>query len=149
MVAGSPTCPILRATTRSGFGHTKAQGAPSGSRPTEGDEPVWSRDDRELYYRQGNAIMALAVRGTDAFQFDAPKLLFEGGFHHENVPSYDVTPDGTFIMMLQSDEARETYARRPDRSRLGRRAETVGTPPELDEPHGDSHAHPEPATIPS
>ena len=74
--------------------------------PAGGDEPVWSRDDRELYYRQASAIMAVAVEpGADELEFEAPELLFDGRFYHDNQPSYDVTPDGNFIMLQQGDDA--------------------------------------------
>ncbi|MDP6580046.1 MAG: protein kinase, partial [Vicinamibacterales bacterium] len=41
-----------------------------------GSWPVWGRQGRELFYRQGNAIVAVPVVTTPAFEFGAPRELF-------------------------------------------------------------------------
>ncbi len=68
-----------------------------------GSAPVWSRRGGELFYRRGNALMAVAVRGNGAAFFAAaPRRLFEGEFAPPAAgsPGYDAAPDGRrFVMM--------------------------------------------------
>jgi predicted Ser/Thr protein kinase len=70
---------------------------------TGGAEPVWSRDGRELFYRQGNRMYAVAIR-SDGGQFapGRPELLFEaqialGQFGN---PNYDVSEDGERFLVV-------------------------------------------------
>jgi serine/threonine-protein kinase len=72
-----------------------------------GDEPVWSADGSELFYRRGQAMMVVAVgnKGND-FSFAPPQQLFSGPFAQtagEVSRSYDVSRDGRFLMMLPAD----------------------------------------------
>jgi hypothetical protein len=39
---------------------------------TGGEEPHWSKDGRELYYRSGNRMMAASIEGDDAFRSGTP-----------------------------------------------------------------------------
>jgi serine/threonine protein kinase/Tol biopolymer transport system component len=66
-----------------------------------GEEPLWSSDGRELFYRNGQKWMAVAVATKPEFRADRPRLLFEGSYL--NVPgySYDIAPDGRRFLMLQ------------------------------------------------
>lgn len=43
-----------------------------------GLEPKWSSDGRELFYRSGDQLMAVAVEAGEAFQVGEPKVLFDG-----------------------------------------------------------------------
>jgi len=40
-----------------------------------GYEPLWSADGRELFYRQGDAMMVVAVETAAEFSFAAPRML--------------------------------------------------------------------------
>jgi Tol biopolymer transport system component len=74
-----------------------------------GQEPVWSRSGRELYYLEGNKIMMAAVSSGARFSFQPATALFDAPFFH--VPagmtvsgwsggrSYDVGADGRFLMI--------------------------------------------------
>jgi serine/threonine-protein kinase len=67
-----------------------------------GFEPRWSADGRELYYLQGNAMMAVAVETEGEFSFAAPEQLFAGSYVTLPVAfasSYDVARDGRFLMI--------------------------------------------------
>jgi Tol biopolymer transport system component len=67
-----------------------------------GIEPKWSADGRELYYLQGNAMMAVAVESEGEFSFEAPEQLFAGSYLTISGPfgsSYDVARDGRFLMI--------------------------------------------------
>jgi serine/threonine-protein kinase len=78
---------------------------------TGGVNPAWSRDGRELFYLQSNrgahistSMMAVDVPTTGELKASAPHVLFEGPYVI-TVPlrSFDVTPDGEFIMVLSQD----------------------------------------------
>lgn len=71
-----------------------------------GKLPVWSRSGRELFYRRGDAVMAVPVTPGATSAFDTPRRLFEGRFFEAEPggPNYDVTPDDQrFLMVLPGD----------------------------------------------
>ena len=71
-----------------------------------GVEPVWARDGRELYYLEGNKLMAVAVDTGSEFNFKPPVLLFEYRYQRSGQPpSYDVGPDGRFLVIKPSNAA--------------------------------------------
>jgi len=69
-----------------------------------GEEPVWSRDGREIFYRNGQKWMVVAIETKPEFRAGTPRLMFEGPYF--NVPglSYDVAPDGKRFLMIQVGE---------------------------------------------
>jgi eukaryotic-like serine/threonine-protein kinase len=69
--------------------------------PDGGDEPAWSPDSTELYYRRGSDLMVLKVPAAGASSWPAPDVLFTGTFARDTFgdQSYDVAPDGRFLMM--------------------------------------------------
>jgi Tol biopolymer transport system component len=72
-----------------------------------GTYPVWSRNGRELYYRQGDAVMAVPLEATDRLHVETPIRLFSGRYTGTaRDPGFDVTPDGHFIM-VKADPASE------------------------------------------
>jgi serine/threonine-protein kinase len=67
-----------------------------------GTEPCWSRDGRELFYREGDAMMAAAVRTQPAFAVTERRRLFSGAFlPGGSFREYDVTPDGRRFVMVR------------------------------------------------
>jgi serine/threonine protein kinase/Tol biopolymer transport system component len=67
-----------------------------------GREPVWSHDGKELFYLQGNAMMAVPVKAEQKFSFDVAKKLFNVAYFVAADPavhSYDVASDGRFLMI--------------------------------------------------
>ena len=71
-----------------------------------GTSPKWSRNGRELFYRQGDALMAVAIDTTQAFRAAKPTRLFSG--HYSGTgrdDEFDVAPDGRRFVMVKSDEA--------------------------------------------
>ena len=68
-----------------------------------GIQPVWSPAGGELFYREGDKMMVVAVEKGPAFRSSKPKVLFEGpfatGFLHN--PNYTVSPDGQRFVMIQ------------------------------------------------
>src|ERR1700739_3608398 len=43
-----------------------------------GREPLWNRNSRELFYRNGNKVMAVEITTKPSFSPGTPKMLFEG-----------------------------------------------------------------------
>jgi Tol biopolymer transport system component len=64
-----------------------------------GEEPVWSPMGDKLFYRNGDKWMVVSISTKPQFTAGMPQLLFEGPY--SNVPgiSYDVTPDGRFLVL--------------------------------------------------
>jgi serine/threonine-protein kinase len=73
-----------------------------------GAEPVWAPDGRELFYRNGDAMMAVAIVTEPELSVGTPSLLFEGRFlgtgsvHLRR--NYDVSPDGQRFLMIQREQ---------------------------------------------
>jgi serine/threonine protein kinase len=69
---------------------------------TGGDAPVWSKDGRELYFRNGRKFFAVEVSFEPAFRTSAPELLHEVSFDRA-IPRfphyYDVASDGRFLVV--------------------------------------------------
>ncbi len=74
-----------------------------------GTEPLWSRDGRELFYRNLDRVLVVPMRpGTGPGK---PKLVFQGPYLFSgDVPAlssnrqYDVSPDGRTLLMIKSSE---------------------------------------------
>jgi Tol biopolymer transport system component len=64
-----------------------------------GSQPLWARNGRELFYRNGDRMMAVAVTTDATFSATKPQLLFEAKARSGSLLSYDVTPDGEFLMI--------------------------------------------------
>jgi hypothetical protein len=84
---------------------------PGGKRQISTDggfEPAWNRNGRELFYRNGSRMMAVAVATTPSFSAGAPQTLFQG--RYETIGwgerDYDVSPDGSRFLMLIAAEDR-------------------------------------------
>src|SRR6185503_5381726 len=76
---------------------------------TEGGREVnWSRDGRQLFYRFGPRMFAVAVDTTRGFEAGKPVLLFERPYYTDQDNGsgfdYDVAPDGRFLMIKPSEE---------------------------------------------
>ena len=51
-----------------------------------GNEPVWSRNGRELFYRSGDAMMAVDIVTGPVFAAGKPRRLFEGSYETTHRP---------------------------------------------------------------
>jgi serine/threonine protein kinase/Tol biopolymer transport system component len=76
-----------------------------------GAEPVWSRDGREIFYRQNDSLLTVALDTS------GPTLSFKGAVELFKEPSYlknddgqlamrtyDVAPDGRFLMIQRAGD---------------------------------------------
>ncbi len=73
-----------------------------------GDSPLWSRDGRELFFRNGDNAFATAVRTDTAFSNDSPKLLFRGEYVAASfvlgaleLSPWDIHPNGKKFLMIK------------------------------------------------
>ena len=60
--------------------------------------PQWNRNGRELFFRNGNKMMAVEVQTSATFHALTPKMLFET----TNTGGFDVSPDGRRFLMVKS-----------------------------------------------
>lgn len=72
-----------------------------------GTSPVWARDASRLFYRNGDAMLAVDVSRGSRPSATPPRILFRGEFDEHPRPdwprNYDVAPDGRLLLV------RETY----------------------------------------
>jgi eukaryotic-like serine/threonine-protein kinase len=82
-----------------------------------GTDPVWKRTGGELYFRNGDEMMAVDVTTARTFTAGRPRMLWHGHYSHGMSTScgppgatssnYDVTADGRRFLMVK-DEAPDT-----------------------------------------
>jgi serine/threonine protein kinase len=86
-------------------------GAPVRVSPDGGRDPVWSRDGKELFYRNDLKILSARVVPDITFRVEAPQApLFEGRFDSGSERAYDVAPDGRFVMIENEPNDNTTSA---------------------------------------
>jgi serine/threonine-protein kinase len=68
-----------------------------------GNEPVWSPNGRELFFRNANDMMAVDVSLTPAFSAGKPRRLFTGAYERSSSlwPNYDISNDGQRFLMVK------------------------------------------------
>jgi len=76
-----------------------------------GAEPVWSRDGRRLFYRDGRHLIAATVTTSPHFAVTGRTELFPDEYVFAQAPhaNYDVSLDGTRFLMVKSAHAPELY----------------------------------------
>ena len=71
-----------------------------------GGEPAWSRDGREILYREADRFMAVDVHDTPKVVVSTPRVLFAASFNRGSrvdIPrDYDVSRDGNVIVALRT-----------------------------------------------
>ena len=72
------------------------------------DEPLFSRDGRELIMRNANAWYSVAVP-TNGAPLQPPRLLFRGSFNNADGASWALAPDGRFLMLQGPPPIRATH----------------------------------------
>ena len=91
-----------------------------------GEAPVWARNGRELFYLNGDKMMAVSVeveqastpvspgqagRPVATFAAGTPRMLFEGNYvHGNNEAYYDVSLDGQRFLMVKPGEQGDSAA---------------------------------------
>ena len=69
-----------------------------------GVEPVWAHSGRELFYRAGDALMAVKIGTDPRLSVGAPTVVFRAAFvvGNEFVQSYDVLPDDRGFVIIRA-----------------------------------------------
>ncbi len=72
-----------------------------------GNSPRWSRNGRELFYRDDQKMMAVDIETTEGFRAGTPKVLFEGQYlggplGMQPAVGYDVSLDGKRFLMIKA-----------------------------------------------
>jgi hypothetical protein len=82
-----------------------------------GNSPLWSPDDRELFYRSGDAAMAVRVETEPIFKPGKPTVLFRGKYLSapNTITGWDISPDGKRFLMLKEPAANAPESRNPRR----------------------------------
>ena len=68
-----------------------------------GNEPMWNRNGRELFYRSGDKMMSVEISTQPGFAAGTPRMLFERPYEKAPIPisNYDVSPDGQRFLMVK------------------------------------------------
>jgi dipeptidyl aminopeptidase/acylaminoacyl peptidase len=79
-----------------------------------GTDPIFSRDGKELFYRNGDKMMVVSIAMQPTFRASKPQLLWEGHYSHGMSSScgppgtteanYDVTADGRRFLMVKDQD---------------------------------------------
>ena len=70
-----------------------------------GAEPRWRRDSRELFYRNGTAVLAAALDTDSGLRVANRERLFAGPYiRNARWADYDVYPDGQRFIMVRQDQ---------------------------------------------
>jgi Tol biopolymer transport system component len=73
-----------------------------------GTSPVWAASGRELFYRNGDAMMSVGVTTRPRFSAGSPQVLFRGSYEEpartDWSRNYDVAPDGQRFAMIRGEE---------------------------------------------
>ena len=90
-------------------------GAPKRVSASGGQEPVWARNGKELFFQNQNKLMtaSIATTATD-IQIGTPQMLFQGGFvpYQDFTPrTYDVGLDGRFLMIDERPDIAQATVR--------------------------------------
>jgi len=69
-----------------------------------GEEPVWSADGRELFYRSEARLMAVPTAPGPRFEMGVPRALFDGVYRMRSDTglSFDVDPKGGRFLMIRA-----------------------------------------------
>ena len=69
-----------------------------------GEEPVWGRNGKEIFFRSGDSLLAAPVNSLRPVDIGTPKPVARGFFEKTPIvpgPTYDVTADGQRFLMTE------------------------------------------------
>jgi serine/threonine-protein kinase len=71
-----------------------------------GREPMWAHSGRELFYRDGNKMIAVSVETGSVLRAGKPRQLFEGNYQAGpgETADYDVAPGDNRFLMVQREQ---------------------------------------------
>jgi serine/threonine-protein kinase len=70
-----------------------------------GDAPVWASSGREIFYLAQGSVVAVSIEFSPSLRTGKPQVLFSDHYAGSYFGStYDVAPDGRFLMILPSED---------------------------------------------
>jgi serine/threonine-protein kinase len=71
-----------------------------------GTEPMWNPKGKELFYRNGDKMIAIDITTDTSLSVGKPHTLFERNYQRGGSPiaNYDVSPDGQRFLMVKPHE---------------------------------------------
>jgi serine/threonine-protein kinase len=63
------------------------------------EEPIWSQNGDELFYRNGLKWLSSVITTEPEFKWEEPQELFRGNYRNVRGHSYDVASDGRFLLL--------------------------------------------------
>jgi len=80
--------------------------------PSGGAYPMWSSSEEELFYRNGDQMMAVPVVALTegGIELGTSSVLFVGSYTSGAVRHYDVTADGQRFLMIKEEVSSEESA---------------------------------------
>ena len=71
-----------------------------------GTAPLWAPNGREIFFRNGSAVLSVDISLTPQLKIGRSRVLFTGNYAPAIIdsPRYDVTPDGNAFVMVQPYE---------------------------------------------
>jgi serine/threonine-protein kinase len=103
---------VAFATDASGAGQVVVQPFPGPGPQVQvsvagGSEPVWGRDGKRLFYRDGQKFIAASYSASPTFTVTARAKLFDDVYAFAQSPhaNYDVSPDGMKFLVVRNAEA--------------------------------------------
>ena len=64
-----------------------------------GQNPLWSYDSSEIYYRSGDRVMAVQISLGSSASVSPPDVLFRGDYDNSQPLNWDVDAQGRFLMV--------------------------------------------------
>jgi hypothetical protein len=72
-----------------------------------GVNPIWSRDGRQIFFRNGDEVLAATVETAPGLVIGKPIPLFSGRYRATG-RDFDVSPDGQRFVMMRANNPRTT-----------------------------------------
>ena len=66
-----------------------------------GQDPVWSQDSRDLYFRLPGEILAVAIGTEPTFTYGPPMRAFDATGFLQSQLSYAIAPDGNRALLIK------------------------------------------------
>jgi serine/threonine-protein kinase len=72
------------------------------------EEPRWTADGRQLFYRSGRRLMHVEVQTEPELVVGVPEVFYEGDFVNVGGRSYDIAPDGSRALVIDGGASTTT-----------------------------------------
>ena len=71
---------------------------------------MWSPTGREIFYRNGDRMMAVSLETRPIFAIAKSRLVSQTPYAHisSDIPNYDVAPDGQRLLMVKENQQKGT-----------------------------------------